>query len=50
MSPLATGCPASESLFASVSILIWGDIVKMQFLRLATVCYEILHCEVSNNL
>nr|XP_022304255.1 uncharacterized protein LOC111111522 isoform X2 [Crassostrea virginica] len=50
MSPLATRCPASESLFASVSILIWGDIVKMQFLRLATVCYEILHCEERSDI
>uniref|UniRef100_A0A8W8NP91 Uncharacterized protein n=1 Tax=Magallana gigas TaxID=29159 RepID=A0A8W8NP91_MAGGI len=39
--PLTTGFSPSESLFASISILIWGDVKKVQFLRLAVVCHEI---------
>lgn len=47
MCPLDTGCSPSESLFASISILLWGNVYKRQFLKLAVVCYEIRHCPVS---
>lgn len=50
MCPLDTGCSPSESLFASISILLWGNVYKRQFLKLAVVCSEIRHCPDKKNL